>query len=302
MVRATPSAYRASLTPCPAPSSATQGWQGDRSAIAAPTTCAAGRGSVAKRARVWPPPQETQIDLVRDHAGLGSKPSMMPGATVPGCVQQAQDSHTAPWPFICLSFAQSVDGSISDREGELVGPCLKWPGARLALTGCPRRVLAAVCCRARAGRMIALSCPAAMRMTHELRAAHDAIVVGVGTVKKDNPSLTVRLCDGRTPWRRSPKQTPLKTKRSTQLWGRARPRRSSARRGCSGSASEPLSVGAFSRTKVRFRGSSRSSSRLPPPSCLASTWAPPAPFEAISTGSQSSKAGSHSRLASWRES
>ncbi|KAA0154370.1 hypothetical protein FNF29_02590 [Cafeteria roenbergensis] len=78
---------------------------------------------------------------------------------------QAQDSHTAPWPFICLSFAQSVDGSISDREG----------------------------------RMIALSCPAAMRMTHELRAAHDAIVVGVGTVKKDNPSLTVRLCDGRTP-------------------------------------------------------------------------------------------------------
>ncbi len=68
-------------------------------------------------------------------------------------------------PFVTLSYAQSLDGCISARAGE-----------SLALTGLESRAL-----------------------SHRIRANHDAIVVGIGTVLSDDPSLNVRLVKGKNP-------------------------------------------------------------------------------------------------------
>jgi len=55
------------------------------------------------------------------------------------------------------------------------------------------------CLAARRGQPTALSGMEAMHLTHQLRAAHDAILVGVGTVLSDNPRLTVRMASGQNP-------------------------------------------------------------------------------------------------------
>jgi len=68
-------------------------------------------------------------------------------------------------PLVTLSYAQSLDGSLSLRRGVPT----------------------------------ALSGPQAMQLTHRLRAAHDAILVGIGTILSDDPRLTVRLVEGRNP-------------------------------------------------------------------------------------------------------
>jgi 3,4-dihydroxy 2-butanone 4-phosphate synthase/GTP cyclohydrolase II len=68
-------------------------------------------------------------------------------------------------PRVTLSFAQSLDGCIAARHGELTP----------------------------------LSGAQSMRYTHELRAQHDAILVGVGTVISDDPRLSVRLVEGESP-------------------------------------------------------------------------------------------------------
>jgi 3,4-dihydroxy 2-butanone 4-phosphate synthase/GTP cyclohydrolase II len=68
-------------------------------------------------------------------------------------------------PFVTLSYAQSLDG----------------------------------CITAEAGRPFALSGPKSLGLTHQLRASHDAILVGIGTVLADNPRLNVRLVVGQDP-------------------------------------------------------------------------------------------------------
>ena len=68
-------------------------------------------------------------------------------------------------PWVTLSYAQSLDGSITARRGQ----------------------------------PLALSGGAAMSVTHQLRATHDAILVGVGTLLADDPQLNVRLVPGPDP-------------------------------------------------------------------------------------------------------
>jgi hypothetical protein len=75
---------------------------------------------------------------------------------------QQQDDGVQQRPQVTLSFAQSLDGSITAERG----------------------------------RQVAISSPESFRMTHSLRARHDAIAVGVGTLLSDNPSLNTRLVQG----------------------------------------------------------------------------------------------------------
>lgn len=68
-------------------------------------------------------------------------------------------------PFVTVSYAQSLDGSIA----------------------------------ARPGRPMALSSHESLVFTHALRACHDAILVGIGCVLADDPRLNVRLAPGTNP-------------------------------------------------------------------------------------------------------
>ena len=73
--------------------------------------------------------------------------------------------HSTGRPFVTLSYAQSLDG----------------------------------CVAAQPGKHLDISAPEALTMTHALRAAHDGILVGIGTALADDPSLTVRLVQGDNP-------------------------------------------------------------------------------------------------------
>ena len=85
------------------------------------------------------------------------------------------------FPFVTMKFASSLDGKIATFSGES-----QW-----------------------------ISCFESRKFVHRLRDINDAILVGIGTVLADNPSLTTRLVEGKNPVRiivDSKARTPLDSK------------------------------------------------------------------------------------------
>ncbi len=80
-------------------------------------------------------------------------------------LRERDDTKEIRLPFVTVSYAQSLDGSIALRPG--------YP--------------------------LAISCSESLSLTHTLRAMHDAVLVGIGTVLADDPRLTVRMTAGRNP-------------------------------------------------------------------------------------------------------
>lgn len=70
-------------------------------------------------------------------------------------------------PKVTVHYAQSLDGRIATRTGDS-----RW-----------------------------ISSEGSLQLAHELRASHDAVMVGVGTVIADDPQLTVRHVAGTSPLR-----------------------------------------------------------------------------------------------------
>ena len=94
-------------------------------------------------------------------------------------------------PFVTVSYAQSLDGSIATANRQ----------------------------------QMQLSGDESMHLTHQLRALHRGILVGIGTVLADNPSLTTRLVAGDNPQPvildtrlRTPPDAGLVTRQDLSTW------------------------------------------------------------------------------------
>lgn len=94
-------------------------------------------------------------------------------------------------PYILVSYAQSVDGSIATRSRQPIG----------------------------------LSGPQSAVLTHQIRACSSAILIGIGTLLADDPRLNVRLVEGSNPQPivldthlRTPRHAKLLKRTDTRPW------------------------------------------------------------------------------------
>ncbi|KAG0149121.1 hypothetical protein CROQUDRAFT_721217 [Cronartium quercuum f. sp. fusiforme G11] len=102
--------------------------------------------------------------------------------TSPGFNQNSNDDINRR-PFVTLTFAQSLDGKIAGVDGQ-----------QLRLSG-----------------------NQSMKMTHLMRARHDGILIGIGTLLNDDPQLTARNLSVAVPLENQPQPIILDTKLRTPL-------------------------------------------------------------------------------------
>jgi 3,4-dihydroxy 2-butanone 4-phosphate synthase/GTP cyclohydrolase II len=104
-----------------------------------------------------------------NHTYLRTKASRMGhllGVAPPLASAPGPNGHHAR-PAVTVHYAQTIDGRIAARTGDA-----HW-----------------------------VSGESSLQLAHELRASHDAVLVGIGTVLADDPTLTVRLVEGPSPIR-----------------------------------------------------------------------------------------------------
>ena len=111
----------------------------------------------------------TKVDRMRHLLDLGRQNGHQANAHDSSlqALEQRIDRHfaEAETPFVTLTYAQSLDGSIASAEGN----------------------------------PLSISGEQSLRFTHNLRALHDGILVGIGTVLSDDPRLNVRRGQGDHP-------------------------------------------------------------------------------------------------------
>jgi 3,4-dihydroxy 2-butanone 4-phosphate synthase/GTP cyclohydrolase II len=112
----------------------------------------------------------TKVDRMRHLLDLGplngGKRENPHGAAIAALRERVEEHFSRQQrPFVTVTYAQSLDGSIASSDGQ----------------------------------PLPISGPDSLAFTHELRAMHDAILVGIGTVMADNPRLNVRHSEGEHP-------------------------------------------------------------------------------------------------------
>ncbi|HEV8653934.1 MAG TPA: GTP cyclohydrolase II [Candidatus Limnocylindria bacterium] len=118
---------------------------------------------VVERVPIEAPPNAVNVTYLRTKAHRMGH--LLDGESFVSSAPGRNGHHARP--VVTVHYAQTIDGRIAARTGDA-----HW-----------------------------VSGESSLRLAHELRASHDAVMVGIGTVLADDPRLTVRLAEGRSPIR-----------------------------------------------------------------------------------------------------